>query len=246
MPEYTLYLDESDVKGELKCFCLCGCVIEASNYVKIEKELENLKKQFFGDDFKLAMHEYEIRRKEKYPYTILQNEKTNREFWDGLRSIFRNNDYSIISTAINKENYHNLYPMEGKVRNLYYVALQMVMESYVYFLERNNAIGHIIAEDRSDSKKLASHFYSIMANGTLYLSRGLMQEKIKGLSFYGKKENIYGLQLADFIANPINRHCSEYMQTDESIIDIVLDKLYDGGCDLANRFGLRQLLCTNP
>jgi hypothetical protein len=246
MAEYTLFLDESDIKGNLKCFCLCGCIIEKGHYHKIEQDMQQLKCTIFGNDLRDAMHEFDVKRKQKYPYTKLQDQAVNMRFWSGLRKIMMDNEFHIIGAAINKEKYKELYPKSGQINNPYYVVLQMVLENYVHFLGNRDSTGDIIAENRSDCSKLMSHFYSIMANGTLYINRKLIQKSICGFQFCSKKDNVYGLQLSDFLANPINRFCSELEPNENDLLDIIIDRLYDGGCGLKNRFGLRQLLCTNP
>lgn len=246
--EYTLFLDECDynINWGFTCFCLCGCIIENNVYPGIESDFNKIKDEIFEGSLTKALHEYEVKQKKKFPYTLLKDDEKEKQFWERLSNLLKDSDLKIIGAVIDVKEYNNMYPDHGKVKNVYYIVMQMVMECFAYFLDKNNATGKIIAENRNDSPKLLSHYYSIMANGTLYLDKRLMQDKIKGIEFKDKADNICGLQLSDFIANPINRDCSKMEQHRFSILPVINQKLYDGDCKDKKRFGIRQLLCTNP
>ena len=53
---------------------------------------------------------------------------------------------------------------------------------------------------------LLSHFNSILSRGTFYVSPDRLKNKIKNFSFYSKRGNIIGLQIADLCAYPLARH----------------------------------------
>ena len=70
-----------------------------------------------------------------------------------------------------------------------------------------------------------------------------INKRIKGLEFKEKKQNIAGLQLADFIPNSVGRHVlgKHYNNKKERNVkfDIINKKLYDGGIGNVAKFGLK-------
>ena len=69
----------------------------------------------------------------------------------------------------------------------------------------------------------------------------VINSRIKNIEFHNKKENIVGLQLADFVPNAIGRDVlkKSYKNLKERNIpiEVLTDKLYDGGIDMKEKFG---------
>ena len=69
------------------------------------------------------------------------------------------------------------------------------------------------------------------------LSHLLMLHCFHEPSKYIKADNIIGLQVADFIPNVMARHALQKKQKNFSILDGIVERLYDGGVELKERFG---------
>lgn len=239
MTKYTLYLDESTAVGGLEYFCLGGCIIEEDIYEnKISKYVNRIKSEIFNDT-NVILHEYEIRDASQEPYTILRDSVKRNKFWQMMHSVFQNNDVFVICAAIHK-NYSDIYKSKD-INNEYFIAMQVILENYAYFLDQTNAQGMVYVESKNaiDSERLTSHYHTIVANGTLFLTKVLFQKRLCGINFLVKGDNNIGLQLADFIPNAFNRLCTGKKEKRPSILEPIKNKLYDGGVQSIDRFGLK-------
>ncbi|MGY3663261.1 MAG: hypothetical protein ACXAHE_05235 [Roseburia sp. 1XD42-69] len=82
----------------------------------------------------------------------------------------------------------------------------------------------------------------IVENGTLFLGSKLMQKHLRCISFPLKLDNNIGLQLADFIPNPVARDFQGMAQRDLNIFTDIKNKAYNGNIDRDDRFGLKKVL----
>lgn len=242
MNHYNLYLDESAPTGNIKFFCLGGCIIEENIYKKdITNYTNKLKNTIFGDT-NVVLHEYEIREAKYESYKVLKDIGKRNTFWKMMRNIFEKNEFYTICAAVYCKEYKRIYD-SNYLNNEYFVALQVILENFAYFLEKHDAQGMVYVESRNpkDSEKLKSHYYTIVANGTLFLNKVLLQKRLLNINFLIKEDNVIGLQLADFIPNSSNRFCSGLEQKDPNLFDLIDKKFYDGGIGLKERFGLKKI-----
>ena len=242
MKKYFLFLDESNIATSLKNFVLAGCIIEEEMYKSTIIPYVNKLKNAVFETTDVNLHEYEIRLAKEEPYIIMRNKDKRHTFWRQLKNIFKMNDFNTIAVAINLENYKNIYNYKSS-NNEYFVALQIILENFVHFLEHNDGQGIIYIEQRNDTDavSLKSHYYTIVANGTLFISKETFQKRLLDINFLIKEDNNIGLQLADFIPNPINRYCSGENQKSPSLYEFIDSKLYDGFVNMKDRFGLKVL-----
>lgn len=114
------------------------------------------------------------------------------------------------------------------------------MENFTHFLERNAGKGSIFVESRNlkEDERLQNHYYTLKATGTLFLDKNAMQKRLATISFPLKTDNNIGLQLADFIPNPVARYTGGLKQKTPTLYPFIINKLYDGGIGMPNRFGL--------
>jgi hypothetical protein len=245
--EYVLYLDESDKRPKegLKYFCLCGWIICTNVYNEFEYNLRKLKKDIFNEENLILRRSYALKR-DLPPYKKLLDDRLNKKFWRGINELIIKYATAIIGGVIDKDSFSQIYNCFKNQRTSYFVLMQVVMENYAYFLEKINATGSIIADERSEKAQITSHYYNIMANGTLYIDKNIMQNRILGLKWCTKEENSCGLQLADFISNPVNHYFSKTQYSEQKIMSTIKKKLYDGELGDKKRFGIRILLVTNP
>ena len=239
MKEYYLFLDESKPNMNFPNFTLGGIAIEKEAYEMQMKPLVNkLKKECFGDD-KLILHEIDIRRKSGDFTGISQDQQ--KKFFEELEKLFQNNDFfSVLAVSVNMNDLDILYK-ENDRNDIYYIALQLLMENFVHFLSLNDGIGTLYLEttDAVNNKRLQNLFHLLKATGTLFMKKETLQERLSTINFAIKSDNIIGLQIADFIPNSLARQALSKRQKPYSIYNEIDARLYDGNIGKKDRFGLK-------
>lgn len=242
MNTYYLFLDESNTNGNnINHLCLAGVIIEKNVYEKqIVPYINSIKNDIF-DNTQIILHESEIRAA-KNAYTPMRIPEKRNLFWNSLRNTFEKYKITTIGSAIHTYDYKKVYS-EHYLNNEYFIVLQIVLENFVHFLQENNAVGSIYIESRNhaDDTQLKNIYHKIIANGTLFFNQNAFQDKLLNLNFLIKADNNVGLQLADFIPGALNRKCSGLQPKNPTIIDLIEDNLYDGNCNLKDRFGFKVM-----
>ena len=64
---------------------------------------------------------------------------------------------------------------------------------------------------------------------------------IKTLYFKNKYDNVAGLQLADFVPNTLGRYKCNKENKSNINFNSVYSKLYDGGINMPEKFGLKEI-----
>lgn len=242
MMRYTLYLDEILTGGHYDHFSLMGLAIAEEDYVRnIIPYINELKMKYFGDE-KVIIHEMDINRhKAATPFKVFQDKQKLREFWSDITNMFNLYNLPIFGVSIHEEDCLKLY-QNG--RDKYFIALQMIMENFVHFLELNDGKGSINLEstnsdpDQKD-QQLQNHFHYLMAQGTLFYSNRTVQKRLSTINFSLKADNVIGLQIADLLPNTWNRKLSGKTQRTYGLLDVIEKQAYDGGCTKKDRFGLK-------
>lgn len=141
---------------------------------------------------------------------------------------------------INK--YKSIYT-ENYLNDEYFIALQIVLENFVHFLQVNNAVGSVYIESRNPKEDILikNIYHKIIANGTLYFNPNAYQDKLLNINFLIKADNNIGLQLADFVPGTLNRLCNNLNPKSPTLSDLINNKLYDGNCSLKDRFGFKVM-----
>jgi hypothetical protein len=84
--------------------------------------------------------------------------------------------------------------------------LAVLLERFVFFLNRMNSQGDVMAESRGgkEDMRLKSSFARLWKDGTDYVSPDQFQKALtsRQLKVKPKANNISGLQLADLVAHP--------------------------------------------
>lgn len=241
MKNYYLFLDESKPNDIYNHFCLGGCVLSEENYRNIVPQVNKLKQEIFGD-INVILHEAEIRFAKREPYKIFKNKILREKFWDNFHKIYTKNEILTLCVAINTNEYNRIYNSSYK-NDEYLVAMQILLENFVHFLETNDGMGSVYLESRNptDDNKISNHYHIIKATGTLFFNRNAFQRRLGTISFPLKTDNNVGLQMADFIPNPVTRFCGGLDQKEYSLYNIIIEKLYHGSVNLTDRFGLKQI-----
>ncbi|NEW07367.1 DUF3800 domain-containing protein [Paenibacillus sp. SYP-B3998] len=240
--KYSLYLDEILTGGHFDHFCLVGFAVSTEDYeTKIIPELNQIKQDFFGDT-SVIIHEMEIQKhKSSTPFKIFQNNKKYEEFWERIKSLFQKYDLPIFAVCIHEVSCQKLY---SNSRDKYFIALQVILENFVHFLEKSNGVGNIYVEStdanpHQKDEQLQYHFHYLKANGTLFYDKRVIQNRVGTISFPLKVDNIVGLQIADLLPNSLNRKLSNKDQRTHGLIDVIEKKAYDGRCGKQERFGIK-------
>lgn len=239
---YLLFLDEIKASTYFDYFCLAGCIIKEVKYNNILiPKINQLKQDLFGTT-NIILHQVDIRNK-LGDFRLLRRADKRQKFWTKLDNIFLTPDLFItIGAAIHCAEIKKMY-MSDQRNDEYYIALQIIMENFTNFLEENDGIGTIFIESRNptEDQKLQNHYHNLKATGTLFLNRNVIQQRLGTLSFPLKADNIVGLQVADFIPNPLSRHCGGMKQQNPSLHPHILTKLYKGRVNMPERFGLKKI-----
>ncbi len=243
LDNYLLFLDELKPNHIYKHLCLGGCAVKESDYTNtVIPFVNNLKRDVFGNEA-VILHEVEIRRPEDPIYTALKNAEKRKALWDGLSDLFsREGLLTTLAVSVNCGEYKRLYHC-GEICDEYFVALQIVLENFIHFLEVNNAVGSVLVESRNpvENVRLQNHFYTLKASGTLFFSRNAFQKRLSTISFPLKVDNNIGLQLADFVPNPLARQVNEIKQQKPNLHSCIVNKLYDGRLGMSERFGFKNI-----
>ncbi len=238
MKEYYLFLDESKPNTNFRNFTLGGVVIEKTVYENIIKpETVKIKKECFGND-EVILHEIDIRKKQGEYISVTKSQQEN--FFAKLENLFEKNNMTVLAVSINVDNLDMLYS-ECDRNDIYYIALQLLMENYTHFLIANDGTGELYLEstDAVNNSKLQNLFHMLKATGTLFVKKEVLQNRLGAISFPPKSDNIIGLQLADFIPNVLARKALGKNQKPFSIYKGIEKKFYDGTINRKDRFGFK-------
>ena len=164
--KYFLFIDESGDHGltivnpDFPVFLLSGVLISEGNYSMLKSTFNKVKNELWGSK-EVIFHSRDIRKCEK-EFMILFDLDKKKWFYDNLNSAINNCDYTLIASAIQKENYINQF---GRLSNdVYELALSFVIERAIFFLDDmpddDDKELQIIIEKRGkkEDKQLDEHF----------------------------------------------------------------------------------------
>ena len=239
---FNLFIDESGDHGlsslnpNFPLFLLCGVVISSEEYELLRQGFNAIKQDIWQSK-NVIFHSRDIRKCEKeFKYLFDLTLKAN--FYQQLDNVIASREYSIIASAIKKDDYIKKY---GKISDdVYEIGLSFIIERAIFFLDgfKTNISGlNIIIEKRGkkEDKKLEEHFQRILSRGTGYIKPERIRAYNLSIQFRSKKENINGLQLADLIAYPIARYVLESHRVNPSF-EVFEHKFYN---KKGRRYGLK-------
>ena len=201
--EYIIYVDESgdhslsSINPEYPMFVLAFCIFKKDSYINnAVRKLKKFKFIHFGHDM-VVLHENEIRRDKGF-FRTLKTKELKQNFMNELTDIIDEENFTIIATAIRK---NNIYP--HKSNHPYNLALRHCMQmTYNFLKEKNqeNLITHIVVEKRGkkEDEDLELEFRRINSG---YNDSGIHLPF--EIIMAHKQSNSAGLQLADLVARPI-------------------------------------------
>ncbi|PPB74326.1 DUF3800 domain-containing protein [Campylobacter hyointestinalis] len=237
---YIVYVDESgdhsltNINKDFPVFVLAFCIFKKDSYANdTVLKLKKFKFKHFGHDM-IVLHENEIRR-DKGDFAILNTKERKEAFIFELTKIIEEEEFTIISTVINKQKLINKY---NRPKNPYNIALKFCLERLYHFLKSKNEverITHIIVEQRGEKedKDLELEFMKV-CSGSNFLDIRLPFEIVLS----NKKSNSAGLQLADLIARPIGLKIFKEKQENRAF-EILKNKFYQNGNKQIEGSGLK-------
>jgi hypothetical protein len=185
---------------------LTGVIVDIGYVERVmHPQMEALKAKFFRHhpDDPVILHRKEILNA-KGPFEPLLDTSLRSQFDVALLALLRDWDYSVASVCLDKKRHKETYTVWRY--DPYHYGLAVLLERYVFFLERIGAVGDVLAESRGgrDDRRLKDSFARLWTNGTEYVSPERMQKVLtsKQLKVKPKMNNIAGLQLADLVAHP--------------------------------------------
>lgn len=191
-------------------------------------------------------------------------EKIYFQVYGKLCQILKRSNATVFSCVIKIQQLFDLFYLDESHNGLhliddkYNIALQNIIENYTHYLSVCDGFGDVVYESRnspgensvkSPDIKLINDYHKIQANnkGIVYTNNNAIQSRNRTIVAYSKKENIAGLQIADFVA--YNSIKYENCKVEEQITDFMkqIHKLsYNGGhkvseIDQRSFWGMRVL-----
>lgn len=242
MKEYYLFLDESKNTPPSIHFALGGCAIEKSVYEeKICPFIRELKKDIFADE-NIVLHESELRMATKDIYKVMRQKEKRELFWSNMGDLFNEKDITVFAAVINPSDYKTKYNSRF-LNDEYFVCLEVIVENFVHFLEKHNAIGTIYLESQNPKadNRLTNYFQQLVKRGTRCMNNHAVRTQIATFNFYQKSDLNIGLQIADFVPNTMKKYAYGIKNKKPSIESEIAKCLYDGQVGDVNVFGLKKI-----
>lgn len=213
MSEFVMFLDESGdhsltkIDPQFPVFTLAGCIFEVDYYEKKAiPKINKLKQDHFGTT-EIILHSYEI-RKAKNEFNVLLNKEKRDEFIADMNALMSELEFTIIASCIRKDQHTEQY---ADPTDPYDLAFSFVIERYVKFLAERGAVGFFSAESRDPkaNRDILEVYDWYRTTGNRYCSQDYFNAHISKIEFVKKSENINGHQIADLVAYPTGRFCSD-------------------------------------
>lgn len=209
--KYRLYIDESGThkypkRNNLwdKCLGLTGVIISQDEYRDVlQPRIRDLKTMFVEDlDDLPIFHRDEMTRRVGCFNKLLKKD-FQEEFNIAYLSLLTEMDFTICCVVIDKEVHKNTYKTPD---HPYHYCLATMLERYVDFLDKKDAVGDVMAESRGGEEDLALKqiYRDFYDKGTEYRRSPLVQRTLtsRELKMKRKSERVNGLELADLLAIP--------------------------------------------
>lgn len=253
MTDFFLFLDESTTHSYARnpVFCMAGIIVSKDNYNNIiVPKVNQLKSNLWSDlpnPTEIIFHQKDIR--DAYhgnpPSTEFDRFRAGavcRQLYSELQNILKLNIVTVGSCIVMDT--LNSYFSSDILSDEYLIGMQIVLENFCHFLNKNNGVGYVFYESRGEhpDKEVRMRFNLIKAMGSMYINSYAMQKLLKDIEFPNKADNIPGLQIADFIPNDFARNAAGSKKQPFSVYDMSRTIRYNGGIpSKENRFGVKVM-----
>lgn len=168
-------------------------------------QMEALKNRYFGahPDEPIVFHRKEMVNRAS-PFDALRDSVVREKFDQELLSFLESWEYTVITVCLDKKKHKETYSTWRF--DPYHYCLAVLLERFVFFLNRKNCQGDVMAESRGGKAdmRLKDSFHRLWERGTEYVSSDQVQSALtsRQLKVKVKANNIAGLQIADLVAHP--------------------------------------------
>ena len=211
--KYRIYIDEvgnpdleSSDNPNHRFLSLTGVILELDHVESIvHPQMETLKAKYFRShpDEPVIFHRKEMVNA-RPPFECLKDPETQKKFDRELLNLIESWEYIVITVCLDKKKHKETYTTWRY--DPYHYCLAVLLERFIFFLNRMNSQGDVMAESRGgkEDMRLKYSFARLWKDGTDYVAPDQFQKALtsKQLKVKPKTNNISGLQLADLIAHP--------------------------------------------
>jgi hypothetical protein len=243
-PEYRMYVDEVG-EEHMRVFnndgqrylSLTGVIMELDYAGSVlSEEFSRLKREFFKDhhpDDPVIFHRTDMRAR-RGVFSVLGDKGISERFNTELLDVINSTVFTAITVGIDKESHKKRYVDPA---HPYHYLLEVLVERYIWFLEKLNARGDILVEGRNSTQngQLDEEYLQLYDAGNNLLTAHSIQRRLstRRLKFKRKDQDVAGLQLTDMIAFPSHRYlvCREQGQEldqgfTSGVVDILTSSKY--------------------
>ncbi|OPX23653.1 MAG: hypothetical protein B1H03_00925 [Planctomycetales bacterium 4484_113] len=217
MSLFRMYVDEvgnHDLKHaedpNQRFLSLTGVMVESEHMRNVVKpELAEMKRRFFrGDpDEPVILHRKDIIDR-RGPFKVLRDADSEAEFNHWLLEALTRWDFVVVTVVIDKLAHREQYRVWR--HHPYHYCMQVLVERFVLHLDESDARGDVMAESRGGKEdlKLKQCYSRLYSEGTDFVAHEMWQSRLtsRELKVKPKAADIAGLQLADLIAYPSQKH----------------------------------------
>lgn len=211
--QYRMYVDEvgnadlgSSDDPNHRFLSLTGVIVHLQSEARvIHADMEAIKSEFFGGhpDEPVVFHRKDILNAREAFRPLIDPDVRSR-FDAQILEKLRSWTYTVISVCIDKKAHKERYAVWRY--EPYHYCMAVLLERYVFFLNRTRAKGDVMAESRGRESdlRLKDSFQGLWRRGTDHVDQGQFQGALSSreLKVKPKAMNIAGLQLADLLAHP--------------------------------------------
>ncbi len=200
-PYKLLSIDETgkaSYEHESKLFVLSGAVIPEKLKPKIDHKMRLLKKKFFDND-ELIFHARDMTRK-KGPFSILQDEKKELQFWSEFISVVNNPEISFFFVTTNKA---NAKMASWQLQTILRRSYLKILADFARHLKVSGYCGKIIVESDPDQDTYLIYAHNRMqaeGTGDGGINGAEYKKMVTSLSLVNKSNQDIDVQLADAMA----------------------------------------------
>jgi hypothetical protein len=161
----------------------------------------------------VVLHRHEVRAR-RGSFSIFKDEIAISTFILGFSQLLAEFDFKIVVAALDKPDHYRTYGLSRVDRwlptDVYTLLFTFVIERFTAFLrEQGRVPGRIVAERRGRKEDASVQYeYSRMLKwGTQFYHAWQFREVLPDddIKFRRKKENVIGLQMADWMATPFSK-----------------------------------------
>jgi hypothetical protein len=213
---YRLYIDEvghDDLKSahdeRYRYLSLCGVIvgIEYADAMATPR-FHTFRNSIFGQTSRpVIFHRKDILQR-KGPFEVLNDDALRDRFDLGLIRYLKDTEYRVLSVVIDKV--EMMQRTHWNQRHPYHFLMEILVEKFTMWLERQGTWGDIMPERRHGKKdrELEQAYAYLRRSGTRYVDAHRICKAIPSakLKFRAKHDDETGLQICDVVAHPSHIH----------------------------------------